>query len=969
MPKKYEMSFELNGDIDPRISRTFDSLSKDVTDLGKDFNSLQRTKGFRKVTQDAQEAQGAFHELRQDVKEFGEVFEKTLQFTGAHKIITTVSDMFSGMVSDVGSLDDSVHQMGAATGATAQEMVQFKEVIQGIYEANIGEGFNDIANALVNVRQVTGQTGAALENTTKNALILKDTFGYDVNETVRTTDALMRNMGLTADQAFNLIAQGSQKGLDRSGDFLDTINEYSVQFKDAGYNAEEMFSILESGIKKGTFNLDKMGDLLKEFNIRIKSGDKVVTDSLDQLFAPEDIEQFIGALSKGGAKVKEFRELSNIAGKDVAKRLVTSLKKGGATAAKASSLIVGYMSDSSKIIDGLADATIRPRDALDSIIKQLDKVNDANVRNELSVGLFGTQFEDLRASAVAALQDTNGEFNKTLDTMKQIEGVKYSSLTKDIQKLGKELMTDVVIPIGEDLMPVLRDMTAWASDNKDVIKTLALGVPAAMLTKNAVSMSKDFAKVGKSLFDTTGGVSKFGKALSLMTNPVGIAVGALGLITTGVIAYKHHQEEARQELLKMGGTLEKSFDDYGSIDHTTKRTQNLIREYDRLNDKIKSSKTPAAELTEARRKMADVEKELIDLNPQILNAEDAKSESFREQLNVADKLNQTQLQMQRRDLESNVMKAEKNLPNLVTEYETMQDKVRDYEKSYLDAKKAYQQFESYAEKAREIYISTQTGSEEQRRQEESLANKIYDATGESYFGKLGQLSETRDQYQATYESIRENLNNTQQSILDVQKTYQQLYDTQVKLIEMQDLGGQSVQNQAARYSKMTDAEKKRFDQAMREIQDLNSEMNALPLSKQIDLNVIWTQAGFDAIQAAQKSLTGKPNAAIKKPQITAYAEGDKITRPTVGLLAEAGYDEYAIPINNSKRSRGLWAEAGAALGMNPFGGSFAPVYNPQITIQGNADAAVVKSVLKDSQREWEQNMAAWKRQQERRNLA
>lgn len=969
MPKKYEMSFELNGDIDPRISRTFDSLSKDVTDLGKDFNSLQRTKGFRKVTQDAQEAQGAFHDLRQDVKEFGEVFEKTLQFTGAHTIITKVSGMFSNMVSDVGSLDDSVHHMGAATGATVQEMAQFKDVIQDIYETNIGEGFNDIADALVNVRQVTGQTGAALENTTKNALILKDTFGYDVNETVRTTDALMRNMGLTADQAFNLIAQGSQKGLDRSGDFLDTINEYSVQFKDAGYNAEEMFSILESGIKKGAFNLDKMGDLLKEFNIRIKSGDKVVTDSLDQLFAPEDIEQFIGALSKGGAKVKEFRELSNIAGKDVAKRLVTSLKKGGATAAKASSLIVGYMSDSSKIIDGLADATIRPRDALDSIIKQLDKVNDANVRNELSVGLFGTQFEDLRASAVAALQDTNGEFNKTLDTMKQIEGVKYSSLTKDIQKLGKELMTDVVIPIGEDLMPVLRDMTAWASDNKDVIKTLALGVPAAMLTKNAVSMSKDFAKVGKSLFDTTGGVSKFGKALSLMTNPVGIAVGALGLITTGVIAYKHHQEEARQELINMGDSLQKSFDDYGAVEHHTKRTQNLIREYDRLTDKINNTKTPAAELTEARRKLADVEKELIDLNPEILKAEDAKKDSFRGQLGYLDKLNQTQLEMTRRDLESEVMDKQDQLPQLVDEYKDLQDSISAYDQTYQDALKSRAQYREFINQRDQILSSTLMGSDTQNQQLTKLAESIRQQTGKDYAGKLGTLEFDLADFIKTYDKAREKVNGAQSDIEEIKKSYQETYDAQLKLIEMQDLGGQTIENQAAQYSKMTDAEKKRFDQAMREIQNLNSEMNELPLSKQIDLNVIWTQAGFDAIQAAQKSLTGKPNAAIKKPQITAYAEGDKITRPTVGLLAEAGYDEYAIPINNSKRSRGLWAEAGAALGMNPFGGSFAPVYNPQITIQGNADAAVVKSVLKDSQREWEQNMAAWKRQQERRNLA
>ncbi|GIO33738.1 hypothetical protein J2TS6_48790 [Paenibacillus albilobatus] len=969
MPKKYEMSFELNGEIDPRLSRTFDSLSRDVTELGKDFNSLQRTRGFGKITRDAEEATEAFHDLREQAREFKEVFDKTLQFTGAHKIITTVGDMFSNMIGEVGALDDSVHQMGAATGATTQEMAQFKDIIQDIYDRNFGEGFRDIADSLVNVKQVTGLTGDALEQATKNAIILRDTFGYDVKESVRTIDALMRNMGITAEQAFNLIAQGGQRGLNRYDDFLDTINEYSVHFKDAGYSAEQMFSILESGSKSGTWNLDKMGDLLKEFNIRIRSGDDKVNDTMAALFAPEGIDNFIEALKKGGAKTKEYQELLKHVSKDTAKNLIKDLNDTGKKSQKAAEAITETMSDSGRIFQGLSNGSMQAKDALNEIIGKLDQIDDKNYRNQLAVELFGTQYEDLKGAAVDALKDINGEYDKTLDTMQQIEGVKYSSLTKDIQKLGRELMTNLVIPIGEDLMPVLQDLTHWASDNKELVKTLALGVPAAMLTKNAVSMSKDFAKVGKSLFDTTNGVSKFGRALTFMTNPVGIAVGALGLITTGVIAYKKHQEEARQALIHMGDTLQKSFDDYSSIDHTTKRTQNLIREYDRLTAKIKDVKTPANELTEARRKLADVEKELIELNPQILKAEDAKSDSFREQLNVADKLNQTQREMERRDLESAVLDAEKNLPNLVSEYEQMKNNAKEYEKSYLDAKKAYADFTSYAERAREIYSSTQDGSEERRRQEDSLADEIYKATGIDFINRIGQLSEARDQYGELFDSLRTKLNETQSSISETEKTYQQLYDQQVKLIEMQDLGGQTIQNQAGQYSKLTAAEKQRFDQAVSEIQKLNSEMDDLPLSKKIDLNVIWRQAGFDAVQAAQKSLTGKANVGIKVPgaQVSAFADGGHVTSPTLAMIGEGGDDEFVIPVNNSRRSRGLYAAAGEALGMSS-GGSFAPVYNPQIIIQGNADEKVVRSVLNDDQKRWEQNMAAWQRQQQRRSL-
>lgn len=45
------------------------------------------------------------------------------------------------------------------------------------------------------------------------------------------------------------------------------------------------------------------------------------------------------------------------------------------------------------------------------------------------------------------------------------------------------------------------------------------------------------------------------------------------------------------------------------------------------------------------------------------------------------------------------------------------------------------------------------------------------------------------------------------------------------------------------------------------------------------------------------------------------AEGDILTEPTLAWIAEAGYDEAAIPINNSERSKALWEETGRRLGM------------------------------------------------------
>lgn len=965
MPKKYEMSFELNGDIDPKLSRTFDTMSRDVRDLGDDLESLRRSGGLRKLDRDAAEARGTFRQLKEDVQQFRDVFERTAQFTGAHALITGTAGALGAMVSEFGSLDDSVAHMGAATGATAEEMLQFKDTIEDIYNDNIGEGFNDIADSLVNVEQVTDLAGEALQNATEDALILRDTFKYEVNESVRTIDALMRNMGLTADEAFNLIAQGSQKGLNRSDDLLDTINEYSVHFKDAGYSAEEMFSVLEAGIKNGTFNLDKMGDLLKEANIRLFSGDKAVLESLDALFAPEGIEEFIEALKKGGTQTKEYTDLLKHTGEDTASKLLKDLNGSAKQYSDASTAIMGIMSDSSRILTGLSDGSITTKDAIGEIIQELDQIEDAQYRNQLAVELFGTQYEDLRNTAVKALQETNGEFSKTADTMQQIEDVKYSSLTKDIRALGRELMDEVVIPIGEDLMPTLQGLTEWASDNTDLLKVIALGVPAGILAKNVIGITRDLSNVQKSFLDTSGDAGRFGKAFSLLPNPIGLAVGALGLITSGVIAYKEHQEEARQELIHMGEDIDKAFSDYEAVEQSRKRTEELTKEYDRLSAKIRDAETPAAQLTEARRKMKLVEEELIQLNPEILKAEDAKKASFRDQIDLANELLQTRSNTAKIILDSEVTVGKSELPELENEYGNLSGQLSDLSNNYDNLRRQYEQIDQYEAREAAIRADRTLSIEDQNQKIRDLIAEYQNLLGIDKDGNMGDFIAEMDAMRQSFEELPEKMQTLQTEIGAMEESFQSLYDKQASLIEM-ELGG-SLEDLAAKYDELSSSEKQRFDQAIQEIEELNAAMDMLPESKKIDVSVVYQQTGRMPDFSTPEGKASR-RIALRDPGFNGYAEGGLITKPELAWVGEGGDNEYIIPVNNSQRSKDLYAAAGNALGMSSSG-HFAPVYSPKFEFYGPVNEQMVRKAADDSQRKWEQHMANLQRQQARRNLA
>ena len=64
---------------------------------------------------------------------------------------------------------------------------------------------------------------------------------------MRAASTLMNQFGVDGDKAMNLIAAGAQNGLDFSGELLDSINEYSVQFSKVGLDAEDMFAIMQKG--------------------------------------------------------------------------------------------------------------------------------------------------------------------------------------------------------------------------------------------------------------------------------------------------------------------------------------------------------------------------------------------------------------------------------------------------------------------------------------------------------------------------------------------------------------------------------------------------------------------------------------------------------------------------------------------------------------------------------------------------
>lgn len=297
------------------------------------------------------------------------------------------------------SLDKALNGLAASTGASTDEMEEYETVLKKVYANNYGENFQSIADTMAVVRQqMSGISDTDMQTLTEAAFAFEDISGYSPEESLRAANSLMNQFGVTAEEAYNLMVQGQQQGLDFSGELLDSINEYAPQFEKMGFSAEDMFNIFKSGAESGAFNLDKIGDAVKENAIRVIDLSESTTNAFTAL------------------------------GLD-ASQMASEFGAGGETAEK----------------------------AFQKVMVGLQSIEDPVKRNQIGTALWGTMWEDLGETVILSSADMTDSFDQTADSMKKVQDVKYDDLGSMFDGL-KRSVEMLVLPLGEELIPLLSDL-------------------------------------------------------------------------------------------------------------------------------------------------------------------------------------------------------------------------------------------------------------------------------------------------------------------------------------------------------------------------------------------------------------------------------------------------------------------------------------------------------------------------------
>jgi TP901 family phage tail tape measure protein len=427
------------------------------------------TEELSKATEQANE------EAEQGGKSGKEAIEGIASALAAAGITATLKEISGAVYELADSFSEAEKIIVGATGATGQELDNLMASATNVFANSNAESLNEVAAGMTSVQRATGLTGEALEEATNAGLVLNNVLGYEVSESSRTASALMKNFGLSAEEAYNLIVIGAQQGADRNGDLLDVLNEYAPQYAALGLSAQEFLSSLVDGADAGVFSMDKVGDAVKEFNIRAKDGSDSTAEAFENLGMNADV-------------------------------MTARFAAGGEQAST----------------------------AFFEVVNALNSMSDPVEKNTTAVALFGTQYEDLEASILPVLANIQGGTLDMYDALGKVS-TEAKSMGDNWQQAGNSISAafgTAVTPTLEKASNALAGFVQGIGEFLQEHPTLTKAITAI-----GIGLGVVVAGIAGVTFVTTvaiPAVTAFGAALNTALGPIGwVALAITGIVAAG----------------------------------------------------------------------------------------------------------------------------------------------------------------------------------------------------------------------------------------------------------------------------------------------------------------------------------------------------------------------------------------------------------------------------------------------------
>ena len=252
------------------------SINDNTTALSEMENGTRDAEtGLSKVDKATESTGEKLDEMSKKISE-GNLVDATEKLSG---VSDKIKDLGSKAVDSFTNMEDAAAKVNSRLGDTGEEATKNAKIIKNVYESGVGDSMDTVAQAIITVKDnIKDLNETELTDITSQSITLEETYEMDMSESIRGVSQLMKQFGLTSDEAMDYIVAGAQNGLNKTDELGDNIAEYSPKFKQAGYTAKDYFELLQNGSEGGSYNLDKVNDAINEVTNRL--GDGTIEDSI-----------------------------------------------------------------------------------------------------------------------------------------------------------------------------------------------------------------------------------------------------------------------------------------------------------------------------------------------------------------------------------------------------------------------------------------------------------------------------------------------------------------------------------------------------------------------------------------------------------------------------------------------------------------------------------------------------------------
>lgn len=166
--------------------------------------------------------------------------------------------------------------------------------------------FYDYNKGLVEASRLTkyftGLTGDAMRSVRDNVQAVSDTFGKGFNETLKTANAMSKNLGVSVNEATDIIAKGLAAGGMNSEQYLSNLQRFAPTFQKMGMTAEQA-AVAMSQIDKAGVNSQRALMAMSRASLQLRTMSDGTAKSLNAIGV--DAQQMSQDVQSGARSVQD----------------------------------------------------------------------------------------------------------------------------------------------------------------------------------------------------------------------------------------------------------------------------------------------------------------------------------------------------------------------------------------------------------------------------------------------------------------------------------------------------------------------------------------------------------------------------------------------------------------------------------------------------------------------------------------